>query len=189
MNEVQAGLIQEAGATTSGMIPLRALRDPMVRSMLDYWQSKCGQDGRRLPRPADMDPVDFRQHLPSIAILQVDYDPIELTYRLVGEEVNACIGVACRGRTVRSLDAEHKAYGSMLHELYTWIALNARPVALRGDLNFLGRKYRGFEAVNLPLSDSGERTERLMVVTAFNVSIPDLPAEPAIRPKPVLFNL
>lgn len=158
-------LIAGAGAEKAGFRRLRDLRETVPIAMLDYWTRKRGD--RLMPRPDEMDPVEFPALLPNIIVLKIAYDPFEITYRLMGEETIQANGGNFRGRTVTSLDEVRPFFGSMLFEFYKWVALARRPVGAGGSMEFAGRGFMNFEAVYLPLSMDGERTDRIFGATAY----------------------
>jgi hypothetical protein len=158
-------LIAKAGANSAGLRKLRDLRDPKVLEILNYWYAKRGD--RRMPQPGDMDPVDFARHMPNLMMLQVDYEPFRLTYRLIGEEVAQVHGTNFRGRTVQEFDEVKSNLGSLLHELYKAVAMLQRPVGVGGSLEFMGKGHMTFEAAYMPLSFNGDRTDRLFTVTSY----------------------
>jgi hypothetical protein len=50
-----------------------------------YWKSKC-RDGR-IPYRSDIDPLDLRDLLPNLVIVDLSYDPFRVRYRLTGTKV------------------------------------------------------------------------------------------------------
>jgi hypothetical protein len=137
----------------------------MVLEMLNYWYARRGD--RRMPAPGDMNPVDFARHMPHLMMIQVDHDPFRLTYRLVGEEVAHSHGANYRGRQVLDIDERIPHFGTMLHELYKAVAMLRRPIGVGGAMHFSGRGHMAFEAVYMPLSADGERTDRIFTATAY----------------------
>lgn len=158
-------LIVKAGAGSAGLRKLRDLSDPMVLEVLNYWYAKRGD--RRMPQPQDMDPVDFARHMPNLMMIQVDYEPFALTYRLIGEEVAQVHGANYRGRSVLEVDNVRSNLGSLLHELYKAVATLGRPVGVGGGMEFVGRGHMVFEAAYMPLSFDGERTDRIFTATSY----------------------
>lgn len=59
-----------------------ALRSKSVAELYAYWRSKL--NGRAMPAPADIDPTEIPQLLPSIIIAEYLGDPVRTRYRLVG---------------------------------------------------------------------------------------------------------
>lgn len=158
-------LIEASGAEKAGLIKLRDLADPTALEILNYWYDK--RDGRRMPSPDDMNPVDFRRALPYMMMLQVDHDPFDITYRLIGEHIVNSHGVSFRGRSVRAVNEEKPKLGCLLFELFKAVAELRRPVGSGGEMEFAGGGYMKFEAVYMPLSFNGERTDRIMTVTCY----------------------
>lgn len=165
MREYYEGLIARAGASGAGLRKLRDLTDPVVLEVLNYWYARRGD--RLMPSPQDIDPVDFARHMPNLMMIQVDYDPFRLTYRLIGEEVSHAHGANFRGRQVTDVDETLPHLGTMLHELYKTVALLRRPVGVGGTMQFGGRGYMTFEGAYMPLSVEGERTDRIFTVTTY----------------------
>lgn len=159
------GLITSAGAHGAGFRRLRDLSDPLVLDILNYWRGKRGD--RPMPTPEDVNPAEIARYLPNILMIQVDHDPFELTYRLMGEEIVRSHGGNFRGRTVRSLDRERENFGSMLFAFYKFIAESGRPYGAGGNLVFMGRGHMCFESVYLPLSSDGVRTTRIMGASSY----------------------
>lgn len=159
-------LIEAAGASTSGLVGLKSLTDPDVVAMFEYWKSK--RNGRLMPRPEDMNPSEFAPYMPNIMTLQVHWEPFDLTYRLLGEEVITVHGFSLKGKSVREANSKRTGFGDMLFELYRQVALQRRPYGVGGTLEFLGRGHMSFEGVYMPLSHDGARTDRLITCTSYH---------------------
>lgn len=172
--KTQRDLITAAGASGAGFRKLGDLSDPLVLHMLDHWRSKC--DGRAMPRPEDINPAEIARYLPNLLMLQVDHEPFDLTYRLMGEEVVHSHGGNFRGRSVKSLDQERPNFGTMLFSFYKYIADICRPIGAGGNLLFMGRGHMTFESVYMPLSGDGIRTTRIMGASSYRrISEAELP--------------
>lgn len=72
---------------------------PRIRRAYEYWDSK--RHGRRMPARADIDPSEIRDLLPGIILIDVAYDPLRLTYRLVGTDEVEARGYDPTGKDVR----------------------------------------------------------------------------------------
>ncbi|MES1991944.1 MAG: PAS domain-containing protein [Pseudomonadota bacterium] len=160
-----ASLISEAGADRAGLRKLRDLKDPKVLEILNYWYAHRGS--RRMPSPNDIDPIDFARHLPHLMMLQVDYEPFRLTYRLIGEHVAYSHGTNFKGRSVLDVNDKMPKLGTLLFELYRAVAELKRPVGVGGEIEFAGGGYMSFEAAYMPLSFTGERTDRIFTVSVY----------------------
>ena len=160
-----AKLIEEAGADRAGLRKLRDLTNPVVLEVLNYWYARRGT--RRMPTPADIDPVAIARHMPHLMMLQVDHEPFNLTYRLIGEKVAHSHGANFKGQSVLAIDKQKPKLGSMLFELFKAVAMLRRPVGVGGEMEFSGGGYMDFEAAYMPLSFDGERTDRIFTVTVY----------------------
>jgi hypothetical protein len=165
VKEYYDSLIAAAGASGAGLRKLRDLRDPVVLEILNYWYAKRG--ARKMPSPKDIDPVDFARHMPHLMMIQVDYDPFRLTYRLIGEEVAHSHGINLRGHPVTDANEHTPNLGTVLHELYKAVATLRRPIGVGGAMEFGGRGHMTFEAAYMPLSTDGECTDRIFTVTSY----------------------
>lgn len=166
-NECRSNANVAAGQGGAKLCKLSSLKDPVVRFMLDYWNGKRGE--RRMPSPDDIDPVEFARHMPSLQLIQVDHDPLEFSYRLLGESVSEVHGGRYRGNKVKDLDEVSAGFGSMMFELFKLVALDRRPYGASGSLDSLGKGYAEFEGVYMPLSFSGERTDRILCASAYRL--------------------
>jgi hypothetical protein len=72
---------------------------PRIRRAYEYWDSK--RNGRRMPARADIDPSEIRDLLPGILLIDVQHDPLRLTYRLVGTDEVEARGYDPTGKNVR----------------------------------------------------------------------------------------
>jgi hypothetical protein len=68
---------------------------PKLQELFDYWQRKRGE--RAMPRRQDVDPIDLRQMLPHIFLVDVEGQPARFRYRLVGTELTMIMGRELKG--------------------------------------------------------------------------------------------
>ena len=66
--------------------PIDQIASPRVRRLHDYWQSKRAA-GQNFTFRKDIDPVELRELLPLITIVDVEHAPLRFRYRLVGTRV------------------------------------------------------------------------------------------------------
>ena len=166
-DECDPRLNEAAGHNEATLIRLKDLTDPVVLFMLDYWKTKKGD--RVMPSPDDMNPVDFARLMPHLQMIQVHWDPFDLSYRLLGEEIADVHGGNYRGRRVLDLNEVSDSFGSMMFELFRMVALDKRAYAAGGTLASLGRGYTRFQGVYMPLSFDGERTDRLVCCSSYEI--------------------
>jgi hypothetical protein len=158
-------MIKAARATTTRFIRLSELEDPMTKFMLNYWTEKKGD--RLMPAPADMNLGEFARHASKIFVVQVDRDPFDLSFRLVGEDVISNFGFNPKGRTLLSLNTELPGLGTLLHEFFTWMVSERRAVGTGGTQDMVDKSYNNYEAIYLPLSQDGEQVDRILAATVY----------------------
>lgn len=76
-----------------------ALCGDKVRRAHEYWNRKRGD--RPMPSRTDIDPSEIRDLLPGIILVDVEYEPLRLTYRLVGTDEVEARGYDPTGKDLR----------------------------------------------------------------------------------------
>ncbi len=79
-------------------IPLPEIGSDLIQEFHRHWLLLC--DGNRLPRRADIDPVNFKHILPNIILAEIEPRPFRVRYRLCGTRV----AEFCGNLTGRYLD-------------------------------------------------------------------------------------
>jgi hypothetical protein len=138
--------------------------NPLVLEFHDYWLARRGS--RRFPRRADIEPTDIPHLLPGIVLLDVYYDPLDFEYRLIGGDVQKRSG-NLKGKRIRQaglLDPSSPAYRN-----YCAVIESGVPQFLEGTARGAYRPGRPTLAsrVHCPLSDDGERINKLISYLAF----------------------
>ncbi|MEP0708963.1 PAS domain-containing protein [Parvibaculum sp.] len=154
-------LVAEGGLTP--LEDLDALWQPLP-GLISYWERKRG--ARRMPAPSDIDPVEIPRLMPWITIADVTYHPLDFRYRLVGTRIVEMGGIDRTGQSLRE-GHEGERLEERLAALENLLA-GKGPVALGGRLDWLGRGYRKFQCVHLPLSDDDETVTRLVAAYSFD---------------------
>lgn len=72
-------------------------RSQMIAKVRAYWQERNADN--RLPRRAHIDPLDLRDVLPYLSIMEVG-DPFRLKFRLVGTELARFYGLDVTGKWI-----------------------------------------------------------------------------------------
>lgn len=155
-----ADVIAEADAHGIAFRRLRDLQEPLCREMLDYWNEVRGD--RAMPRPEEMDPVKFARHMPYLLMVQVNWDPFDLTYRLLGGDLVNAHGCNYRGRRVLDSPSHTGRFNEVLFSFYRFVAEAKRPYAVCGTMEYAARGPVSTEAVYLPLSLDGRRADRIL---------------------------
>ncbi|MBV8165977.1 MAG: PAS domain-containing protein [Alphaproteobacteria bacterium] len=141
-----------------------SLADPRHHEAYAYWRSKCV--GGRLPRRRDIDPADIPRLLPHV--LLVDIAGGRYRYRVIGTE---CVREHGRDSTGQYLDEviPGRQYKAHVLRLYDECVHERRPVY--SESLFLAPRgmqpQRHLKVLFLPLSDDGERVDKVLVVQLF----------------------
>jgi hypothetical protein len=140
-------------------VALTTDRYPDLSRMLAYWESKRGQ--RFAPRRADIDPAELVAFLPRLLLADVQRDPLEFRYRLVGTAICAMHGAEFTGKSPR--DFEPAALGTVIHEHYCDVVRRREPTLylLQLDTHVQSRSYA---RLLLPLSEDGREVTMLMAL-------------------------
>lgn len=136
-----------------------ARASPAVKAMYAYWKSKC--QGDRLPRRADIDPLDFPRLLPYITLVEVVADERRYVYRLVGTKE-----VEVRGRDPTGKSVLDGFFGPSLDDAlscYDTVVATSRPFYDDAPYVTPDRRYSDDETLFLPFSEDGETVNRIMV--------------------------
>ncbi|ABS62699.1 protein of unknown function DUF1457 [Parvibaculum lavamentivorans DS-1] len=155
-----ADVMAEADAHGIAFRRLKELREPLCRDMLAYWNEI--REGRSMPRPDEIDPVRFARYMPNLLMVQVNWQPFDLTYRLLGGEVVNAHGANFRGRRVLDSPSHTGRFNEVLFAFYKFVAGEKRPYAVCGTMEYVAKGPVEVEAVYLPLSLDGSCTDRIL---------------------------
>lgn len=148
---------------------------PRIADFYRYWDGKRGN--RKMPSRADMVPSEMKMFLPGIVLVAVRYNPLRLTYRLVGTREVDYRGYDPTGKDV----AEHFA-GSSQQEVMRNYELVIESKSFVYDEDCLLSADHTFQEAGtllLPLSDDGEIINMVIVYNHYRVLTPFVS-----RPKP-----
>jgi hypothetical protein len=135
-----------------------------VLEFYHYWLARRGN--RRFPSRRDIEPTDIPHLLSGIVLLDVHYDPLDFEYRLIGGEVVKRSG-NLKGKRVRQASLLNAA--SMAYRNYCDVVEIGIPQFLEGTAISAYRPGRPtlVSRVHCPLSDDGERINKLISYLAF----------------------
>jgi hypothetical protein len=151
----------------------QAIADPTLAAVKAYWDKKRGT--RKMPARADISPVELREHLGWIMMVEVLPDYADFRYRLIGTKVTRYFVTNSTGRTVSEAFG-HFGEGAVkgVQAVYRKAAREQVPVRAYGEANWLidwkaeGRGFPNFDSLYLPLSDDGASANMLMCVFTFD---------------------
>jgi hypothetical protein len=130
-----------------------------VASFYRYWESK--RQGRELPSRADLDPLEMKDWLAGIILVDVQQHPRKLTYRVVGSR-----SVDLRKADVTGKTVEEGFHGPTLAEVLENYRLVVEERMLvydyDGTISHSGL-MRDSETLMLPLSTDGKIVDKVIV--------------------------
>jgi hypothetical protein len=141
-------------------LTLTNIPDETQRQMLGYWRAKCAIG--RLPRRADIDPLDFPWALGVVCLLNVERPPLRFRYRLDGSAIVEHHGRDFTGRTTDEL--RPTAYADMLHLHFSEVVESAAPNLYRITL-LNDCKVRSYVRLALPFATNGSNVDMIMTVS------------------------
>jgi hypothetical protein len=126
------------------------------QALVAFWQHKRGD--RPMPLRSEIDPVDLKAHLGGLVMIECLPGQDDFRYRLIGTRIVQAYGRDSTGKTVRQLykDSDPQ-YRDFLLDLYRTVVARKVIARSRGSLRPVGRDYRTFDSLLLPL-DRGDGT-------------------------------
>jgi hypothetical protein len=156
-NAILSDIDDLVAATRSGLASRRNLR------ALDYWNQQRGE--RPMPARADLDPADIVSILPHVILLDVQDDPLDFRYRLIGTAIVNKLHRNLTGQWMR--DIPYQAPPSSIHEACQRVVEQRRPIS--STISYIGPNQNFFSAedVIMPLSIDGEKVNMLFVTVEY----------------------
>ncbi len=114
-----------------------------------------------MPSRADLDPIEMKQWLPGITLIDVFENPRRLVYRLVGTKL-----IELRGRDVTGMTVEEGFIGASLEDVLENYRLVIEEKTLVYDWDPLPSPdgwFREPEGLLLPLSTDGETVDKVII--------------------------
>ena len=132
---------------------------PNLRRLYDYWAEKRGE--RKMPARVDIDPLDILYIVGNVILVDVvEGDPLRFHIRLHGTNLAERVGYELTGKMLDELPVDD--FRALAQRSFTWVTSKVQPLHSRRDRIIDGRFAR-YETVIMPLSDDGERVNRLLV--------------------------
>jgi len=140
----------------------------ILRGGYEYWLGRKGD--RLFPSRRDFDPmVEVPQLARSMMLLDVSPEPLDFRYRLIGTAVREHLGEDWTGRRWSEIEFQ-RAPNPIWHH-HQWVVDNRAPRFLRP--NYIGphRSFMFVESAVLPLGDTPDRVDMLMLFVDFRSKI------------------
>lgn len=131
------------------LVTSTAFPHPALNAIHAYWDDR--RDGREMPARREIDPVDLKEWLPNIFLVDVEQSPMRYRYRLVGTELTAVMGRELRGRYVDEMPFLFRKYAEAA---YSGLARARQPVYRQINTMEAFRRVR-YHRLLLPLSSDG----------------------------------
>jgi hypothetical protein len=84
----------------------KAIRDPRLLGLFHYWHGKC-RDGT-LPARRDIDPIEMRQWLGNLLLVEFPPDPMQYRIRLDGVNLVQFYNASREGKGVEAMTSEEE---------------------------------------------------------------------------------
>jgi hypothetical protein len=138
---------------------------PKAVALYQYWNARRGV--RAMPTRADIDPLEMRQWLPRLTLVDVSPDGRGFTYRLVGTRIVDLLGVDPTGLPVETAWPEQAA--SLVVACYREVVETRKPVFCQQSNGWLDDQKPTAWAMRLPLSSSGEEVDMILAYLSDNI--------------------
>lgn len=136
----------------------RALADPIIRKVYEYWARKSA-DGR-LPARRDIDPVDLYDCLSCLMILEAVDGGRDFRIRLAGSQIEEAHDRSLKGLLVGDLGSGEQL--SQVLQRFRGVMASKTPNFHSDSLSMIGRAFIEFDRVALPLAEDGETVTHLL---------------------------
>jgi hypothetical protein len=130
---------------------------PKLRRLYDYWEGK--RAGRKMPARRDLDPLDLTFIIGNIILVDV-LDGTRFRIKLHGTILSERVGYELSGKMLDELPVNE--FRTLAQQSFARVAAGGEVTHGRRDRIIDGRHAR-YETVIMPLSDDGERVDRLIV--------------------------
>jgi hypothetical protein len=140
---------------------------PKAVALYQYWNARRGI--RPMPTRADIDPLEMRQWLPRLTLVDVSPDGQDFTYRLVGTRMVDLLGMNPTGRSVESAWPEEVA--GLVVEAYREVVDSRAPVFCQQITEWREDQKPTAWAVRLPLSSDGVEVDMILAYLSDNIGM------------------
>ena len=134
----------------------------LLLDIMQYWESR--RNNNFMPARADIDPISI-PHLPYVFLVNVDYCPIDFTYRLLGTGIVSNSRYDYTGERLVNLPSQ--APPSQVWNLYESVVINQSPQCLFVPLLNYPTLY--IEIIALPLCENESNINILFGGISFNL--------------------
>jgi hypothetical protein len=136
----------------------------MLEQALDYWDSK--RAGRRMPARRDIDPTEMSHLLPHVVLIDVQREPLDFRYRLMGTAVAGRLGHDYTGERFSTLP--HQAQGTAVWKTAVRILEEKRPIVTHVAYVGTNRWVSNYRDLSMPLSEDDGAVNMIFGILQFD---------------------
>ncbi|MGH6890999.1 MAG: PAS domain-containing protein, partial [Dongiaceae bacterium] len=129
-----------------------------IRKLNAYWQARARG---KVPSRSEIDPVDVRELLPNLMMIDVLGDPLRFRYRLVGTRVVQYTGFDFTGRCLDEMVFQGRDF---IEQCYRRMLAERRPIFGHYAWLVRSRHFGQCEFGLFPLSDNGVTVNRCISI-------------------------
>ena len=162
-----AGPYEIPEATTFEQVALEDIENPAVRLGASYWQLLRGD--RRHPARGELRPRDMAGVLHNMMLVKVLDGGADFEYRIVGNAQVQAYSAQFQGRRISDIAKNWPVFCRTVSSVYTHVFQSDQPFAIRGRAgrDFPDAKFDRSEHVFLPLGDSDDTVDHLLIYSSF----------------------
>jgi len=135
----------------------------LIEQGLDYWDSK--RAGRRMPARRDIEPTEILDLLPYVVLIDVEREPLDFRYRLVGTAVAARFGHDRTGERFSAL--LRPTDSSQVWKTAVRILEEKRPIVSHIPYVGFNRWIQNYRDISMPLSENSDEVNMIFGVLQF----------------------
>ena len=137
---------------------LRVVQEPKMHDLYRYWEGKLR--GRIMPARADIDPLELRQQLANLILVDVVGSPPQFRIRLAGTDIVSRYGAELTGKALDDIDLGGDL--AAIKEQYEETVLKQMPTYCRHYIETKNHKFLRYERMLMPLSADGSTVNMLL---------------------------
>ncbi len=133
--------------------------------VLRYWLKICPSAGGAYPSRKDIKVSDLRNRMAHIAILDVETDPVDFRYRLIGTRLREFLHRDYTGQSLSEL--EGKGPGSEIWTIFDRVKTSGDPLYCQ--VPYVGPKadFKQASSLYLPLASDHNTIDKILEVSHF----------------------
>lgn len=127
------------------------IESPLIRHLFIYWQGRCRSGA--IPRRPDIDPMALRHILPNLLMVEFEFEPFRVKFRLVGTKVVEFTGFEFTGMYLDEITQPEAGHSFI--DCYETACRSRQPVFRRITWRFDEESTADYDFCVLPLEDNG----------------------------------